>query len=153
MSINPSPDIDTTDTWIVLNNVFEGVDNTLTQEQYLELFKASKISVPEVRLWIAVLESVIIDWTEHKTHPTKITERHVAEIKSWIYDDGPIMSLIGDAIFLVLRFPYENFKKKLHSWLAKNEAIPNINMDVGTLFDEVPTSEVNIGGNFNGHVI
>lgn len=153
-------EIDVGDIWSIINNVFNGVSNTLTHQQYLGLFETNKLAIPEVRLWLAVLESVYIDWLEHKYCPSDRTKKNVTEIESWVYKDGLSMEMMGEAINAMIQLPYDRFKKKLYDWLSHNKPMLKskapesiVPIDVGALFDEVPKPNIDIGGDFIEYLI
>jgi len=108
----------------LVNQIF-GVDTPLSKEQHLELRRPPNVKLPEIVLWLRVLESVYNDWNTYSKNPTIANKKLVRDIFQWGFKNNSFnLDMISDAVYIAFRIEPEIFKAKFKTWLYKTKPKP-----------------------------
>jgi hypothetical protein len=108
----------------LVNKIF-CVDTPLSKEQHLELQHSPNINMPEVALWLKVLESIYDDWSTYSENPVYENKKLVRDIYQWGFKTHSFnLDMISDAVYIAYRIEPEIFKTKFKMWLIRTKPGP-----------------------------
>jgi len=114
----------TDDLFYLINKIF-CVDTPLSKEQHLELHRPPNAHIPEVILWLKVLESVYNDWCIYSENPVYENKKLVRDIFQWGFKSQSFnLDMISDAVYIAYRIEPDVFKEKFKLWLHRTKPRP-----------------------------
>lgn len=112
------------DIFSLINKIF-CVDAPLSKEQHLELQRPPNAHIPEVILWLAVLESVYEDWCIYVENPIHHNKKLVRDIFQWGFKANSFnLDMISDAVYIAYRIEPDVFREKFKAWLIRTKPRP-----------------------------
>jgi hypothetical protein len=109
-----------TSTLSLINQIF-CLDAPLSKDQHLDLHRSSKALIPEVSLWLSILQSVYDDWCAYAANPV-INKRKVRDIYQWGFKEESFnLDQISDAVYIAYRIEPEIFKLRFRVWLHRTK--------------------------------
>ena len=114
----------TDDIYHLVNKIF-CVDTPLSKEQHLELHQTPNIHIPEVAMWLRILEMIYEDWCTYIANPVYENKKLVRDIYQWGFKTNSFnLDMISDAVYIAYKIEPDIFKTKFKAWLQKTRPGP-----------------------------